>query len=285
MSERTYTSAAGYRFGFGGQEKDDEISGNGNSYTAEYWEYDARLGRRWNVDPVVMPCLSSYAPFLNNPIVYNDPDGLSAKSKVKEIIIKIGRFRIRIALRSKSARKISGHRFPFYINAWKTPKRTGKSNKEDKHEKHKERKHYKFQFREFHFKIPFRKIIAEFDQTDGGTNSGTTETDTYNVTGEGKLKVKWQHYDYLPTTGDGGNITRVNYQDLNISSSTALIGGKGKFKIGTDVRDDSGAPVPNNAQIDVTRFNGSVGYDNYHIVVKGQIYFKIKIPWKIVKKD
>ena len=40
-----------YRYGFNGQEKDNEIYGTGNLNTAEYWEYDARIGRRWNVDP------------------------------------------------------------------------------------------------------------------------------------------------------------------------------------------------------------------------------------------
>lgn len=37
-----------YRYAFNGQERDDEIAGQGNIMTAEYWEYDARLGRRWN---------------------------------------------------------------------------------------------------------------------------------------------------------------------------------------------------------------------------------------------
>ena len=41
----------GYRFGFNGQEKVDEIAGAGNHTTAEFWEYDTRLGRRWNRDP------------------------------------------------------------------------------------------------------------------------------------------------------------------------------------------------------------------------------------------
>jgi RHS repeat-associated protein len=79
MPGRTYTSSTGYRYGFGGQEKDDEISGNGNSYTAEYWEYDARLGRRWNRDPVVKPWESGYATFGNNPIYFADPTGLDKK--------------------------------------------------------------------------------------------------------------------------------------------------------------------------------------------------------------
>ena len=68
-------SAGEYRYGFGGQEMDNEISGTGNSYTAEYWQYDSRLGRRWNVDPVVKHHESSYAAFANNPILLIDPDG------------------------------------------------------------------------------------------------------------------------------------------------------------------------------------------------------------------
>ncbi len=61
-----------YRFGFNGQEKDDEIAGSGNSYTAEYWQYDSRLGRRWNTDPVVNHSMSPYASLGNNPIFYVD---------------------------------------------------------------------------------------------------------------------------------------------------------------------------------------------------------------------
>lgn len=66
---------AGYRFAFNGQEKDDEISGTGNSNTAEFWQYDTRLGRRWNVDPVVKPNESSYLSFGGNPIWNIDPKG------------------------------------------------------------------------------------------------------------------------------------------------------------------------------------------------------------------
>jgi hypothetical protein len=47
----------------------------GTSYTAEFWQYDARIGRRWNIDPVVDPSESPYATNKNNPIKYNDPDG------------------------------------------------------------------------------------------------------------------------------------------------------------------------------------------------------------------
>ncbi len=64
-----------YRFGFNGQEKDNEISGLGNHNTAEFWEYDTRLGRRWNLDPVDQISVSNYAVFRNNPIILTDVDG------------------------------------------------------------------------------------------------------------------------------------------------------------------------------------------------------------------
>ena len=68
-------SLEGYRFGFNTQEKTDEIAGKGNHTTAMYWEYDSRLGRRWNVDPVVKSHESSYTTFANNPILFVDPSG------------------------------------------------------------------------------------------------------------------------------------------------------------------------------------------------------------------
>jgi hypothetical protein len=69
------TGAAAYRYGAGGQEKVDEISGSGNHYTAMFWEMDPRLGRRWERDPVVKHHESPYAIFANNPIWFIDPLG------------------------------------------------------------------------------------------------------------------------------------------------------------------------------------------------------------------
>ncbi|MBL7807377.1 MAG: RHS repeat protein [Saprospiraceae bacterium] len=63
------------RFGFNGQESDDEILGKSNSYSAEYWQYDSRLGRRWNIDPVAKEWESPYTCFSNNPIWLNDVKG------------------------------------------------------------------------------------------------------------------------------------------------------------------------------------------------------------------
>ncbi|MCA6498679.1 MAG: hypothetical protein IM558_13240, partial [Chitinophagaceae bacterium] len=66
-------SSGGYRYGFNGQERSDEIAVG--LFSAEYWEYDSRIGRRWNVDPVKKLWQSDYATFSNNPIWKIDPNG------------------------------------------------------------------------------------------------------------------------------------------------------------------------------------------------------------------
>ncbi|MDQ6755390.1 MAG: hypothetical protein M3004_00490 [Bacteroidota bacterium] len=80
MPGRQFTqSSSKYRYGFNSQEKDDEIKGEGNSYTAQFWEYDPRLVRRWNLDTKAssFPWQSPYSVFDNNPILKNDPTGES----------------------------------------------------------------------------------------------------------------------------------------------------------------------------------------------------------------
>jgi hypothetical protein len=71
---RSFTSE-GYRYGFNTQEKVDEIAGSGNHNTALFWEYDTRLGRRWNLDPVFLFSTSQYACLGNIPVYYSDPKG------------------------------------------------------------------------------------------------------------------------------------------------------------------------------------------------------------------
>ncbi len=83
MPGRKYISASDYRYGFGAQEKSDEMKGEGNSYTAEFWEYDPRIGRRWNIDPVTKEWESPYAAFNNNPLFFSDPQGLDGEDPQK----------------------------------------------------------------------------------------------------------------------------------------------------------------------------------------------------------
>jgi len=81
MPGRNFNSNS-YKYGFNGQEKDVEV-GEG-IYTAEYWEYDSRIGRRWNLDPKPVTGISDYACFQNNPILNSDPDGDEIKVKRKD---------------------------------------------------------------------------------------------------------------------------------------------------------------------------------------------------------
>ncbi len=76
MPGRVY-NIGNYRYGFGGQEMSNEIKVIGNSYTAEFWEYDPRLVRRWNVDPRTHERVSwtPFNGFRNNPISNIDPTG------------------------------------------------------------------------------------------------------------------------------------------------------------------------------------------------------------------
>jgi len=65
----------GYRYFFNGQEADNEVLGEGVSLSAEFWQYDSRLGRRWNVDPVFKEYESPYACFAGNPVWFADRFG------------------------------------------------------------------------------------------------------------------------------------------------------------------------------------------------------------------
>jgi YD repeat-containing protein len=58
---------------FNGQRKSPEISPT--AQTAEFWEYDSDIGRRWNIDPVIKEYESPYMTFSGNPILFNDADG------------------------------------------------------------------------------------------------------------------------------------------------------------------------------------------------------------------
>jgi RHS repeat-associated protein len=73
MPGRTFVLGGGYRYGFNGQEKDDES--NGYNFGARV--YDSRLGRWWSIDPEGKrhPENSTYSSFDNNPNIYGDLNG------------------------------------------------------------------------------------------------------------------------------------------------------------------------------------------------------------------
>jgi hypothetical protein len=99
ITGRSYSSME-YRFGFNTQEKTDEISGPGNHNTATFWEYDGRLGRRWNQDPVThkFPSWSPYSAMACNTIINIDVAGLfpwpiTARSFISAETVGDGYFR------------------------------------------------------------------------------------------------------------------------------------------------------------------------------------------------
>ena len=53
MPGRFTTGTEGYRYAYNGMELDNEVSGDGNSYTTEFRQYDPRLGRWKSLDPLM----------------------------------------------------------------------------------------------------------------------------------------------------------------------------------------------------------------------------------------
>ncbi len=73
-----HDSSSNYRYGFQGQEKDDEIKGEGNSINFKFRMYDPRIGHFDSVDPLFRdyPWNSSYAFSENRVIDGIDLEGL-----------------------------------------------------------------------------------------------------------------------------------------------------------------------------------------------------------------
>jgi RHS repeat-associated protein len=71
-------STDGYRYGFQGQEKDDEIKGEGNSLNYTFRMYDPRVGRFLSLDPMKdkFPFYSPYSFSGNKVISYKELEGL-----------------------------------------------------------------------------------------------------------------------------------------------------------------------------------------------------------------
>ncbi len=96
----------GYRYFFNGQEGDNEVFGEVANFTAEFWQYDSRLGRRWNIDPEYTMDLTPYSVFFDNPICNVDDDGDSpisffAKRVAKSGLKKVAKEFVESAIKSR----------------------------------------------------------------------------------------------------------------------------------------------------------------------------------------
>jgi hypothetical protein len=102
-----------YSFLFNGQESDNEtFNSAGASYTAQFWQYDSRIGRRWNLDPRPNPSTSYYATFAGNPVWYSDPLGDIGKYKHRKYTINTddkGNVSYKFGRKGKSLSQMSKH--------------------------------------------------------------------------------------------------------------------------------------------------------------------------------
>ena len=83
-----------YRYGFQGQEKDDEIKGQGNSVNYKYRMHDPRIGRFFAVDPLASsyPWNSPYA-FSENRVTNSvELEGLEAEDNFTAGVSVSGKF-------------------------------------------------------------------------------------------------------------------------------------------------------------------------------------------------
>lgn len=78
-----------YRYGFQGQEKDDEIKGEGNSLNYTFRMHDPRLGRFFAVDPMTRKYtyLSPYQFASNQPIHAIEFEGLENKEDLNKTLV------------------------------------------------------------------------------------------------------------------------------------------------------------------------------------------------------
>ncbi|KAB1061956.1 RHS repeat-associated core domain-containing protein [Salibacter halophilus] len=93
---RVYNSPE-YRYGFQGQEKDDEIKGSGNSINYKYRVHDPRLGRFMSIDPL-SPKYPQWSPYVfsgNRVVDAFELEGLEpvdAKKGAKHLVVVVQGF-------------------------------------------------------------------------------------------------------------------------------------------------------------------------------------------------
>jgi len=106
----TSSACSGYRYGFQGQEKDDEVKGKGNSVNYTYRMHDPRLGRFFAVDPLAMkyPWNSPYL-FSENIVIHTrELEGLEKSLAIFSEASNLGKGKLIIA-ESKSIYSQEGY--------------------------------------------------------------------------------------------------------------------------------------------------------------------------------
>jgi len=78
VERRFHNETDGYRYGFQGQERDDELKGEGNSLNYTFRMHDPRIGRFFSIDPLEKdyPYYTPYSFSGNKPIQFVELEGL-----------------------------------------------------------------------------------------------------------------------------------------------------------------------------------------------------------------
>lgn len=124
IENRSWTAGSGYRFGFNGMEKDDEVKGGGNSLDFGARVHDSRIGRFLSVDPKqhLLPSQSTYC-FAGNQVIWAIDDN----GEIKVIVIVQGtnpdgtkyKHPERVIYNEKTAAELDGVRYEdvyIYVN-------------------------------------------------------------------------------------------------------------------------------------------------------------------------
>ena len=93
MPNRSFSAGNHYRYGFNGQENDNEINGEGNHLDFKFRGYDSRTGRFWSVDPLFQtyPWNSAYAFAENSPIRFLDLEGAERYDYTYKLNAELGK--------------------------------------------------------------------------------------------------------------------------------------------------------------------------------------------------
>jgi RHS repeat-associated protein len=183
-------------------ELDNEVKGNGNSYTTEFRQYDPRLGRWLSLDPLMsmFPDMSPYVAFDNNPILFIDPYGLASGTGGPNEGGGAG---------DKNKIKV----LPYEIkeNSW---------GQED--ESHLPSKGIEKDF----------TIILNFPKPDGGWKKGDHRSISYQSTGKDGVWKRWDNYcgkseEGAIITSAGGNVGDFDHYMNDGNKGNSTIAGTG----------------------------------------------------------
>ncbi|WP_156133330.1 RHS repeat-associated core domain-containing protein [Lacinutrix sp. Hel_I_90] len=93
-----HKSSSSYRYGFQGQEKDDELKGEGNSLNYTFRMHDPRVGRFFAVDPLAAtyPHYTPYSFSGNKVISHRELEGLEEYSSFEAYVLHTGDAKITV---------------------------------------------------------------------------------------------------------------------------------------------------------------------------------------------